>query len=393
MSLQSLSPPHFASNEYLIDVPLSAVDPDPNNERTDILEDLDDLVSSMKSLGLQERVRLYSLLNGRYLIASGHRRVAAARFLGWSSVPAVVTPSAGHAVNHTISRLASNLCRKDIDPISLALSVRTLREQYSVSLHDCALWLGKSPTSVSNLLRLLDLPAPVQDKIRSGTITVGHALQLLRIQDDELDWFGNTIATSEECQIRLARAVEEENLSIRALEVRVRNLIGNNRAIHEWLSKQKERPQPTANILANSAPISNDQLTFAPSSPNNSNIYDHETRTLTRASIHRAISFDRELGPTNDHLRLAALILSDEVYMYHSTFTGALPEHAQLIRNIEKATTQLEILNILGQLVNAAIIDDLNDDATDFVGNRRTRWAKSHFNIQSSLQEALHASR
>src|SRR5437660_140247 len=77
--------------ERLADIPLAAVEPDPDNERGDLNDNLDELIASLRALGLQERVKLYSLTAGYYLIASGHRRVSAARALGWTTIPAIVT--------------------------------------------------------------------------------------------------------------------------------------------------------------------------------------------------------------------------------------------------------------------------------------------------------------
>jgi ParB/RepB/Spo0J family partition protein len=389
MTTESHSPTLDSSfSELLSDIPLSKIDADPHNERADTPEDLDDLISSLHNFGLQERVRLYRLSTDRYLIASGHRRVAAAHSLGWSSIAAIVISPPKEEVQHIVSRIASNLCRKDIDPISLAYSLRILRTHYSVPVPEIARWLGKSTNSVSNHLRLLELPTPIQDLLRSRQISVGHALLLLRIQTPEYDWLGDAIATSEECQVRLAKSAVEENLSIRALEVRVRNVLGNNRAIQEWLAKQAHQPT-AAQSLSHSTPsawiASSDPLRMDPD--NDDRLV--RQRSLAQQVVREALGFEDDIGPTLNHLRLATLMLADTVYFYHSVNNTDLLDHRDIVRAIEKAPNPLAVLNILGKLVNAAIIADLSVDGTDFVGDRRSRWAKSHFNLLPLIHSAL----
>lgn len=376
------------SQELLADVLLISVESDPCNERGDLNEDLGELIASLRALGLLERVRLYSMATGCYLIASGHRRVAAARALGWSTIPAIVSTSPEDHVEQTISRITSNLCRKDIDPISFAHSIQILLAQYSVSVPQVGAWLGKSPTSVSNYLRLLELPEEVQDALQANALSVGHALQLLRIKEPELDWFGNTIATVDECRVRCARASIEENLSIRALEVRIKNLLDNSRAIHAWLAKQDASSRIDMNTPTMPQTFIHD-VSMGISTLVRDEKRLQSQRAVAKEAIQAAMDFDESQGPSLDHLRLAVLMLADVIYLYHDTNPFGLPDHGSLNRSIERAADARTVLNLLGRLVTAAVLNDLNSHGTDLIGNGRSKWAKSHFQLTPTINRAL----
>ncbi len=381
--------PFSLTQELLTTIALDLVDADPANERVDVEEDLSDLINSLRSIGLQEPVHIYQLPTGRYLLASGHRRVAAARHLGWQTLRAVVGSPPHDVVQQTIRRLASNLCRKDIDPITLARSIQALLDQYSLTQQDIATWLGKSPATITHHLQLLQLPEPAQSWVQTGDLTVGHALQLLRIKEPELDWDGATCASATACQVSLGQAAVKERLSVRALEIRVRNWLDNQQAITRWQATRVDPPsstlpsKPTTIPAAASDP---DDLLFS--------VFLHSARDaarqqLTHATIREALAFDTGTGPTLDHLRLAALILADDTYFYHNAVVSDLPERAEMNRRIEKAVNAHEILNVIGQLAAAQVIADLSLDGLDLVGGRRTKWARGRFQLGDRVCTAL----
>jgi ParB family chromosome partitioning protein len=105
--------------------------------------------------------------------------------------------------------LVENIQRADLNAIDRALAYRRLVSLLKVTQDEIARRLGLDPSSVSNLIRLLDLPAEVQDLVRGGALTMGHARALLGLSDD-VD------------RLRVAERVVREDLSVRAVEELVR---------------------------------------------------------------------------------------------------------------------------------------------------------------------------
>lgn len=370
--------------ESLLDVPLAEIVEDPGNERGNMREDLQELALSLKVLGLQERVKLYPVMTGRYVIASGHRRVAAARELGWRTIPAVVSRRPADEVKQAVTRLASNLCRKDIDPISFAISTRYLLVEQGVPIERLAAWLGKSPTTLVGHLRLLELPQDVQMWVSSGMLSVGHGLQLLRVKEPELDWAGMVKTSMDECRVRLGKEAAEEGLSVRALEVRVKNVLTNNAAIRNWLKRQGVSETEHALSVAGSQEST---LVLPLRDPEKA----RAQWIAVRDAVGTALEFEEESGPSLNHLRLAALMLADLVYTSYSTDGTDVPDHGATNREIEKARSMTSVLSIIGTLVKVVVLGSVSFDGEKLVVEGRAKWAKDRFRLTQAVEVALRA--
>ncbi len=141
---------------------------------------------------------------GRYIIVAGERRWRAARRAGLEEVPVVVREVDGDRQLLEMA-LVENLQRSDLNPIEEGEAYKALQEQFGLSHEEIGHQVGRGRSSISNALRLLRLPAEVQDMLRDGRLTAGQARPLL------------TLASPED-QLRLARQVAKEGLSARRVE-------------------------------------------------------------------------------------------------------------------------------------------------------------------------------
>ena len=149
-------------------------------------------------------------LDSGYQIISGERRWRAAQLAGWDRLPARIR----EADDRLVAELAivENLQRKDLNPLEKALSFRRYLNEHDCSQEDLAGRLKIDRSTISNLMRLLELPEIVQDALRTGSITAGHARALLPLG-------------AESSQIQTCTSIQKEGWSVRETERRVHQQI------------------------------------------------------------------------------------------------------------------------------------------------------------------------
>lgn len=116
-----------------------------------------------------------------YLIIAGERRWRAAQIAGLSKVPAIVRSTKD--LERLELALVENVQRVDLSPLEQAASIERLHEQFSMTYQDIAKRLGKAASTVNNIVRLLQLPEPIQQALEAGTISEGHARTILGLKD------------------------------------------------------------------------------------------------------------------------------------------------------------------------------------------------------------------
>ena len=192
----------------LRELPVAQVRPNPFQPRTQFdVAALAELVASISASGLLQPIIVRPRGNGFELIA-GERRLRAVQELGWQQVPAVVKD----ADDQTLLTLAliENLQRNDLSPIDEAQGYQRLIEQFHVAQAEVARMVGKNRSTVTNLLRLLRLPAELRAMVHDGRLSEGHARALLALDSDD-------------AMLALGREAAEAGLSVREVEARVRN--------------------------------------------------------------------------------------------------------------------------------------------------------------------------
>ena len=192
----------------LAQIPVEALRPNPYQPRHAFDEEaLAELADSMQRSGLLQPVVARPAGSGSYELVAGERRWRAAQRLGWSEIGAVVR----EVDDQTLLTLAlvENLQRDALSPIDEASGYQRLIDEFGVSQAAVGELVGRDRSTVANALRLLKLPASVQDMLHDGRLSVGHARALLALED------GRKIE-------RLARAAVEQQLSVREVEELVR---------------------------------------------------------------------------------------------------------------------------------------------------------------------------
>ena len=179
------------------------IDSNPFQPRRDFDEaEIQQLADSLKEHGLLQPLVVRRVGN-RYQLVAGERRLRAAIKAGWKEVPARLK----EADDREMAELAivENLQRKDLNPLEKAASFQKYLQRYGTTQEELARRLNIDRSTVSNLIRLLDLPETVQDALRRGRITQGHARALLPLGDEARQ--------NEFCQ-----RIQSEGLSVRAIE-------------------------------------------------------------------------------------------------------------------------------------------------------------------------------
>ena len=170
---------------------------------------LEELAASIKGTGLIQPivVRPVPGFPHQFEVVAGERRLRAAQLAGLTDIPAIV-----HEFNDQEAlaiSLIENIQREELSPADEARALRRLIEEFTLTHEQVAHAIGRSRAAVSNLLRLLDLPAEVTTMIEARTISMGHARALLGLEDDVE-------------RVRLARLISTGQWSVRETEAQVR---------------------------------------------------------------------------------------------------------------------------------------------------------------------------
>ncbi|MEZ6124916.1 MAG: ParB/RepB/Spo0J family partition protein [Planctomycetaceae bacterium] len=196
---------------------------------------IDELAESIRKHGVLQPLLVRRKGDGYELIA-GERRWRAARQAGLETVPCRVVTLEDQAVCE--AAIEENLKREDLNVIEKAIAFKEYLEKFGSTIEDLARQLSMNRSTVSNMLRLLELPEAVQNAVRQDRISGGHARALL--------------ALSPEGQVELARQVEEQQLSVRKTEEAVRAMLkaaSEGTQYTPAASEKAERPELTPHVL------------------------------------------------------------------------------------------------------------------------------------------------
>jgi ParB family transcriptional regulator, chromosome partitioning protein len=201
------SGPSESSRRELREVPIDMIVASADQPRRHFdRELLEELSESIRAKGVLQPivVRPEGAADGRFQIVAGERRWRAAQMAGLHKIPAVVRTLTDSEVLELA--IIENIQREDLNPIEEAAGYRSLIDRFGRSQEQIATALGKSRSHIANLLRLLNLPDSVQEHLRAGRLTAGHARALITARDPE----------------KLAQTVMQKGLSVRETEVLVR---------------------------------------------------------------------------------------------------------------------------------------------------------------------------
>jgi ParB family transcriptional regulator, chromosome partitioning protein len=229
-----------AAQAELQHLPLEAVHPNPRQPRKRFeAESGSGLAASIGRQGVLQPIVVRPRAEGGYEIVAGERRWRASREAGLPTVPALVREVDDR--DTLLLGLVENVAREDLSPVEEARAYATLIDEFELSLGDVAERVGRSKPSVSNRLRLLELPEEVLWMLARGELSEGHARAVLALPDDD-------------ARKRLARRVVKEGMSVRATE----------RAAQEGGARRRPRAAAPNPALAERARVAAERLTGIP---------------------------------------------------------------------------------------------------------------------------------
>ena len=194
----------------LNEIPIEQIEPNPDQPRREFdPEAMQELAGSIKALGIIAPITLRKVSEGHYQIIAGERRWRASQMAGLTSIPAYIRTVEDENVMEMA--LVENIQREDLNAIEIALAYQHLSDTLGLTQERISERVGKSRTSVTNYMRLLKLPAPIQMALKNKEMDMGHARALLSID-------------SPSAQIKLFNDVKRNGYSVRKVEEMVQAL-------------------------------------------------------------------------------------------------------------------------------------------------------------------------
>ena len=217
------------TNQGVIHIAINHIQPNPHQPRIKMDEEaLHELAASIREHGIIQPLIVNQIDNETYTLVAGERRWRAAKLAGLTMVPVIlrnVTEQEGLEL-----ALIENLQRADLTPLEMADAYHTLAENFSLTHEQIAERVGKSRTSVTNTLRLLNLPSQVKSALAEESITEGHARALLGLPTPK-------------AQIAALSTILNLGLNVRQTEALVKKLSGEKPPV-------KQKPAPSPEVLA-----------------------------------------------------------------------------------------------------------------------------------------------
>jgi ParB family transcriptional regulator, chromosome partitioning protein len=214
---QRTNEPSNTGQTGLRQIPIDSILPNPFQPRTDSKEEtkLQELADSIREQGiLQPLIVTFEeegAIGERFRLIAGERRWRAAKRVGLSHVPAIVREASEQEMLEWA--LIENIQREDLNAYEEALAYQQMVEYSNLTQGEIARRVGKNRTTVNNTLRLLKLPEPVQNMLRSGELTEGHARAILGLEEDHFSQI-----------IPVAERVVKEKLNVRQTEDLVKRI-------------------------------------------------------------------------------------------------------------------------------------------------------------------------
>jgi len=165
--------------------------------------------------GLIQPVTVRRIDFNKYELVSGERRLRACKDLGYRDIPAYIIKVESKEAMLALA-LIENIQREKLNPIEIAYAYKRLIEECNLSQEQVSEKVGKDRTTITNTLRLLKLPNPIQESLIKDEISAGHARALINLYDDKL-------------QLQILQKIKKNNLSVRKVESLVKNILEGNK--------------------------------------------------------------------------------------------------------------------------------------------------------------------
>lgn len=231
-----------SSNSSQTEISVELIERNPFQPRQDFDQTaLNELVDSIRQHGVLQPLLVRAAGDGYQLIA-GERRLISAKKAGLSQVPCRVLTLTDQQVSEVA--LEENLKRQDLNVLEKAIAFQEYLKRFGCTIEDLARRLSFERSTVSNMLRLLELPESVKSDLRADKISAGHGRALLALK-------------SEEARLELSQRIQKENLSVRKTEEAVRELLAPKDADVVPFQAPEDKSESNSQLTAHVAGLQN----------------------------------------------------------------------------------------------------------------------------------------
>lgn len=238
------SQPRVVTVAAIQEIDLANIRPNPFQPRTEFDEEaLNELATSIKSIGIVQPITVRAVENNKYEIIAGERRFRASRIAGLTTIPAYIRKAEDESLLELA--LIENIQREDLNAIEVAISYQRLLDECDLTQDGLSERVGKKRTTIANYLRLLKLPAQIQLAIRDKKITMGHARAIINIEDPDTQFMIFEQILKYDFSVRKVEEIARElaNPKPEAVEMpeekpRMRNEIGDYIELQRHLSRR-----------------------------------------------------------------------------------------------------------------------------------------------------------
>lgn len=233
--LDSLIPTATPTDEGFAEIPLDQIEPNPNQPRNHFDEAaLEGLSASIREVGVLQPVVVRAADSG-YVLVAGERRWRAARLAGLGTIPAVIRGADDDGWHGLTEALIENVQREQLSPLEQAAAFKALMEDFGWTHEEVGKRVSKSRSTITNQLRLLNLPGAIHGLLEKGNLTTGHAKALLAIEDQAY-------------AVHIAERAAAEGWSVRMVEDAARARAGTSDTTAR--PRPRSRSAPPAEVQA-----------------------------------------------------------------------------------------------------------------------------------------------
>lgn len=228
----------------MAEVAIADIEPNPLQPRTDFDEEaLQELATSIAELGVIQPITLKRGDNGKYIIISGERRWRASQMACLERLPAYIREVEDEDL-HAMA-LVENIQRENLNAIEIALGMQRLVEECGLTQEGLAQKVGKKRSTVSNYMRLLNLPSEVQLALKEGLISMGHAKAIAGLEG--------------ELQIKALKRCIKKSLSVRQAEILARKLAEGPKCAND---EEEEYPESYSRLVLELERVLSDNISI-----------------------------------------------------------------------------------------------------------------------------------
>ena len=227
----------------VVAIPIKQIETNPYQPRSNFSdENIAELADSIKNIGIVQPITVRKIEDNKFQLIAGERRLRASKKIGLKTIPSFIKNSNDEEMLEIA--LVENIQRKDLDPIEIALSLKRLIDEVSLTQEQLSKKLGKKRSTISNYIRLLKLDPIIQTGIRDGFLSMGHGRSIINIENKNI-------------QLKIYKEIIRKELSVRKTEIIVRKIKENKtpKKISKKINNFLEEEEYISNLVGSKIQI------------------------------------------------------------------------------------------------------------------------------------------